>query len=584
MVAPDANPLMLEMFRERDRRPGHEVLYFSGEFAGKYLTGAVEMLRVTGNAQLRAYLELFVTELLDCQDRDGYLGPFPRSVRLKNRLPPGETNLLNGQTWDTWGHYHLMLGLLAWHAETADTRALRAARKMADLLCDMYLDAPVGSRLVDSGAQDPYGWTGTQMNLAPIHSLALLFNKTGEPRYIALARQIADEFAAQGREGPLAGDYIRTALAGVEFFQTPRPRWESLHPVLGIAELYRITGDESYRRAFEHIWWSIARLDRHNNGAFSTGEAAVGNPYADGPIETCCTIAWMALSVEMLRLTGSPIVADELELSTLNAVLGLYSPTGRWTTYNTPMDGERRGFVQDINWQSRPGSPELNCCSANAPRGLGLLSEWALMTENDSLMVNYYGPGTMQTTPGTWPPVKLSQTTDYPRGGRIRLAVDPARSSAFALRLRIPQWSARTRVHVNGNRVPDVNPGTYLALERKWRRGDAVEIELDMSLHAWRGERECVGKSSLYRGPLLLAYDARYNEAEPSNMPPLNAEGQRGRVVAFKRRFPPLLLLALKDVAGRSVRLCDFASAGATGTPYRSWLDLTGGRPSPFCR
>ncbi|HZQ08705.1 MAG TPA: beta-L-arabinofuranosidase domain-containing protein, partial [Anaerolineae bacterium] len=265
-VAPQSNPAMLEMFRARDRLPGLDVLYFGGEFAGKYLTSAVQMLRVTGDSTLREYLQGFVQELIACQDKDGYLGPFPRSVRLLNRLPEGETNLLGGQTWDTWGHYHIMLGLLLWHEETGDSKAMRAVRKIADLMCRMYLGAPIGKRLVDSGARDSYGWTGTHVNLSPIHSLALLDRKTKVERYRALALQIADEFAAEGLDGPLAGDYIRTALAGMEFFETPRPRWESLHPIMGIAELYRSTGNEEYRRAFEHIWWSIQKYDRHNNG------------------------------------------------------------------------------------------------------------------------------------------------------------------------------------------------------------------------------------------------------------------------------------------------------------------------------
>ena len=49
------------------------------------------------------------------------------------------------------------------------------------------------------------------------------------------------------------------------------------------------------------------------------------------------------MSVEMLEMTGDSIVADELELSTLNSAIGMFSPTGRWSTYNTPMDGDAQG-------------------------------------------------------------------------------------------------------------------------------------------------------------------------------------------------------------------------------------------------
>src|ERR1043166_3668328 len=42
-VAPLSNPAMLEMFRDRDRRPLREMVPWAGEFAGKYLTSAVEV-------------------------------------------------------------------------------------------------------------------------------------------------------------------------------------------------------------------------------------------------------------------------------------------------------------------------------------------------------------------------------------------------------------------------------------------------------------------------------------------------------------------------------------------------------------
>ena len=47
LVAPQANPGMLEMFRDRDRTPRRDLVPWAGEFAGKYLTSAVLAYRLT---------------------------------------------------------------------------------------------------------------------------------------------------------------------------------------------------------------------------------------------------------------------------------------------------------------------------------------------------------------------------------------------------------------------------------------------------------------------------------------------------------------------------------------------------------
>jgi hypothetical protein len=551
---------MLEIFRDRDRLPRRNLVPWAGEFAGKYLTSAVQVLRLTGDPGLRAGVAAFVEELISLQADDGYLGPWPRACRLTGAAP----NVMGkeGSTWDAWGHYHLMLGLLLWHEDGGGDAALSAASRIGDLLCRRFLGRH-RVRLVDTGS--------TEMNLAPVHSLCLLYRRTGTQRYLDLALQLVEEFSAEGADGPLAGDYLRVALAGREFFQGPKPRWESLHPIMGLVELYWLTGEERYRTAFEQIWWSIAQLDRHNNGGFSSGEQAQGNPYHQGAIETCCTIAWMALSVEMLRLTGDPVVADELELSTLNSGLGLLSRTGRWCTYNTPMDGLRRASGHEIVFQAREGSPELNCCSVNGPRGLGLINDWAVMRDADGLVLNWFGPGrvTVPLRPGLT--VGLEQETEYPCQGRVRLTVSPSRSSEFTLKVRVPHWSADTAVRVNGKRQPAPTAG-YLALDRTWRRGDRIDLDLDLSLHYWAGEQECRGRTSIFRGPVLLTYDRRLNEVDPHRVPVLDAADLEGELVETGGWLPVIEALSFPAAGGKRLVLCDYASAGQGGSPYASWL------------
>lgn len=570
LIAPAANPAMLAMFADRDRKPYRDQMPWAGEFAGKYLTSAVQILRLTGDPTLKRHLKAFVARFIALQDADGYLGPWPHRHRLTGYAP----NVANkrGATWDAWGHYHAMLGLLLWYEESRDSQVLRCVEAMAALLGRKFRGKK-RPRLVDTGS--------TEMNLAPVHILCLLHRQTGQDRYLALALQWVDEFAALDADGqPLAGDYLNRALAGQPFFQTPKPRWESLHPIMALAELYWITGEEPYRRAFEQIWWSIVELDRHNNGGFSSGEAAQGNPYHQGAIETCCTIAWVAASVEMLKLTGHSIVADELELSTLNSILGLHSASGRWVTYNTPMDGVRKASAHDIVFQAREGSPELNCCSVNGARGLGMVADWALMRDADGLVLNWYGPGRMQTELERGVVVSLTQQTEYPRSGRVRIRVDPAEAAEFALKLRVPYWSQQTKVRVNGEAASTADAGAYRTLARRWQPGDTIDLDLDMSMHYWRGERECRGTVSIFRGPVLLTYDRRLNAIDPAEVPALDAVALQGDLVEAEA----MVALDVAAADGRTLRLCDFASAGEGGSPYRSWLRVANAPRTPFSR
>ncbi len=187
--------------------------------------------------------------------------------------------------------------------------ARNAAVRIGDLVCRTFLDTDL--RVLNAGSPE--------MNMAIVHGLTRLYQATGESRYLAMAREVVRDFEQ-------AGDYYRTGLAGREFYRTPRPRWESLHSLQGLADLYRITGDASYRDAFLHHWASIRRWDLRNTGGFSSGEQATGNPYANDAIETCCVIAWQEVMLDALKLTGDSTIADDLESSLFNAALGRSTP------------------------------------------------------------------------------------------------------------------------------------------------------------------------------------------------------------------------------------------------------------------
>jgi len=556
--APQSNPGMIEMFRVRDRKPAPQLVPWAGEFVGKYLISAVQALRMSDDPRLRQQVSNVVAAFIATQAEDGYLGPFPKQDRLL-------------KNWDLWGHYHAILALTMWHEHSGDTAALTAARKVADLVCTTYLDT--GRRVFDAGDHE--------MNMSILTAMAMLHRLTGEPRYLRMAREVE-------RDWERAGDYLRSGLDGREFFRSPKPRWESLHDLQGLLEMYRITGQTEYREAFVHHWRSIRRWDRRNTGGFSSGEQATGNPYTPSAIETCCTVAWMALTIDYLRLTGDSLAADDLELATLNGGLGAQHPSGRWWTYNTPMDGVREASAHSIVFQARAGTPELNCCSVNAPRVLGMLSEWGVMAAPDGIVVNSYLPGTF-TLPQADSRRIIILDHDYPRKDTQRVFIIQGEDDEWTLHLRNPAWSKRTRLAANFPGVPaTASGGSYVKIRRRWGACDEIMLGFDTSIRAVAGANDAAGKVSLYRGPLLLAYDQAQNDFDEDAVPAVDLSRlAEARVVAtraandLESQLRPWLTVELPTDEGRAMRLVDFASAGAHGTRYRSWLPAKPAPPAP---
>lgn len=562
-TAPYVNPAMFEMYRQRDVQPEQQLMAWYGEFTGKYLTSAVYLYRMRQDPELEKVIRYTVDMLAEVQGEDGYLGVFPKERRLIGSIHP-DMQPRNWPHWDSWNHYHNMLGLLLWHQATGDEKALAVCRRAADYVYGFFIG---GGRTLDECGSG-------ETNMAIGHVYALLYQQTKDERYLEMTMAALKAF-----ETDAGGDYYRAALKGVPFYKMDKPRWESLHCVQMLCELYKITGEESYRKAFENIWWSIVVYDRHNTGGFSSGEQAQGNPYDLRAIETCCTVAWTALSVDMLKLTGDSYVADELELTAWNGMIGSQHPSGRSFTYNSPMIGDKKASSHDIVFQAHAGSYELNCCSVNGPRGIGMIGDWGALADDGRVTLNYYGPSRIRVTLPDGRSLTLVQETDYPVGDTIRIRVECDAPVTAKLRLRIPFWSEHSRMSLNGNPLPDPTPRSYYGIDNTWRDGDEIVFTPDLSLHYWHGNFEVGGKASVYRGPLLLTYDQRFNPQSYLDAPTLDQTAMDYELLPCADPLwpPPWLLAQFTDTQGRPVVLCDYASAGATGAGFTTWLPMQNG-------
>ena len=170
---PGADPALVEMFYDRDRTPGRNLLPWSGEFIGKYLCASILSYRILRDPRQKANIDRLLHAFLDSQGADGYLGPFNKSERL------------TGKNWDVWGHYWALRALLMYHQEFGSLEALQAATRAADLLTNTFLDK--GIPLTNDGSHG-------QMNYAVIHAFTQLYAVTGNPRYLAMAEWIVNQW------------------------------------------------------------------------------------------------------------------------------------------------------------------------------------------------------------------------------------------------------------------------------------------------------------------------------------------------------------------------------------------------------
>ena len=544
------NPALLHMFRDKNTSPYRRLLPWSGEFVGKYLTGCAALYRLLKDQRLKCECLEVIEELLSYQEPNGYLGPFPKEYELTGRSPlpaflDDKDPEASTDTWDAWGHYHIMTGLLSWYDITGQEVLMDCVKKIAELfLHTFYGDNE--RRLID------IGWA--EMNLAPYHMFVQLYNRTGKEKYLSFAQEMQTDCAEER-----AGNYLEYAQKGLPFYQCPKPRWESLHVIMGFTEMAKALHQPAYLEAAKQIFYSILSTDVHNTGGFSTAEQAIGNPYGFGAIETCCVVAYNTFALQLYQETSAHEIVDFLEHSLYNAVAGSFSKSGRWSTYNTPMEGFRRANFHDISFQCRPGSPELNCCSVNAHRAIGMLADWAYVEQENSLLLNYYGRAHFNTTQGD----DVEIEGDYPFSDTIRIKAKM--KNGKKLRLRIPGFASDMILF---DTVHFVKKDWYWESDGS----DLLSVTLSIPLHfrLQKGEGDCKGRYCIFRGPILLGYDSGEN-------PKLSVE-----------EIPSLSLVLLEKapvekkgegkieisipIGTRVVKLHDFYSLGQSGNWYTTWL------------
>lgn len=446
------------------------------EFPGKLLCGMAQSYAALPSDELKAAGDELCAALRDAMEDCGYLGIYSNEERFGQ----------DKENWDVWGHYHIIRGLCMWSKVADNSEALDTAMKAAECVWNYFCGS---GRSFDSAGNQT-------MNFAVSHIFAELYLEFGIKKYLDAAVEIVE------KDWPLSGNWLQDALDGKEYYQSSLPRWEALHTIMTLGGLYKATGNKKYYDGLRAIWKSIRRTDVHNTGGFSSGEEAAGDPFADGAIETCCSVAWVALSCEYLKYSHDIAAADALERAQYNAILGSLMPDSRYITYNTPMWGEGRHRSQHvIGFQYNSASKEFNCCQANCAADMSRFTQWAVTEDDGRVYVDFYCEGSV-----TLHGLTIEMRTDYPKNGKISININNESAQDCTAFLRIPAWTSGATLIKNGETVNAV-PGNYAEIKVSGGSTDSVELEISMDIYTEKGGNALEGAVSIYRGPILLTSD-----------------------------------------------------------------------------
>src|SRR5262245_41229534 len=187
-------------------------------------------------------------------------------------------------------------------------------------------------------------------------------------------------------------------------------------------------------------------------------------------------------------LHGNAKYIDIMERTLYNGLISGVSLKGDTFFYPNPLESNGQHARQE--WFG------VACCPGNITRFMPSVPGYLYATKGDALYVNLFAAGTADVTlPGGR--VALTQQTRYPWDGAVAISVAPERPGRFAINVRVPGWARNepvpsdlyrfldagappVTVAVNGTAVPLTLEKGFVTIDREWRSGDTVSIDLPM--------------------------------------------------------------------------------------------------------
>ena len=425
-------------------------LWNDGDFY-KFLEAVCAVYAVTRDPQLANILDQSVDAISRAQRNDGYLHT-PVLIRARNGDAIAQP-FQDRNHFEMYNMGHLMTAACLHHRVTGNDRFLSVARKTADFLCEAFREpSPELARNA----------------VCPSHYMGLveLYRTTREPRYLELASKL---FAMRSlvKDG---GDDNQDRIPFAEQREAVGHAVRANYLCAGAADLFLETGDQNLRTPLEAIWRNVTEKKMYITGgcgALYDGASPDGSsdqqqitrvhqaygrnyqlPNVTAHNETCAAVGSVLWNWRMFLATGEARYVDVLERALYNAVLSGVSLDGTDYFYVNPLR-QIEPLPVPLRW-SRTRVPFVTsyCCPPNVLRTIAEVNAYVYGKTDDAIWVNLYG-GSKLTTTLAGKPLELTQQTNYPWDGHVRLTIGSCPESEFAIRLRIPGWAESGSIRIN---------------------------------------------------------------------------------------------------------------------------------------
>lgn len=454
------------------------------------------------------------------QQPDGYLDTYYIINGLEKRF----TNLMDNHEMYCLGH--MTEAAVAYYKATGKRRFLDIAAGYADCAAE---------HLGKEEGKIP-GYPGHEVAEM---ALCALYEITKDEKHLNLAKYFIDQRGQQplffDQECEKNGNkcFWDDTYMKKQYYQAGKPVRDqdkaeghavrAVYLYTGMAETASKTEDKELFAACEKLWNNIVSRQMYVTGAIGAtehGEAFsfdydLPNDTVYG--ETCAAIGLIFFARRMLEITKDGKYADVMERALYNGVISGMSLDGKKFFYVNPLEVVPEACEKD--YHKRHVKPVRQkwfgcaCCPPNVARLLSSLAGYAFEENEKELYVNLY-PGGVLDTVKDGKENRITIETQYPWKGQVKLQIENQESSNFAIALRIPGWCGAYSITVNGQKETKAPEKGYVLLEREWKNGDQILLDMDMPVEIVEANprvREDIGKAAVMRGPLVYCLEEADN-------------------------------------------------------------------------